>query len=273
MPIQKITTGVVDASVFSSPTITTPTISGNLSLDSTGTTGVRVPSANTMTFHTAGTEDMRITSAGDVGIGTSSPATRLNIADIGSGVALQFNGYTGGQNIQAKIECERPNFNNFESQLRFYTHNGSSLAEKMRIDQNGYVTMPYQPAFLASRTAGTLSATGVYICNSVTFNDGSHYNSTTGRFTAPVAGRYQMNFFLLAQNANNFDINIRVNGTLHAGFDIRCNNGAIGGNFTLATSGVLKLSANDIVDPFISSFVSGPIYGSGLSGFSMYFLG
>jgi hypothetical protein len=34
MPIQKITTGVVDASVFSSPTITSPTISGNTNFDS-----------------------------------------------------------------------------------------------------------------------------------------------------------------------------------------------------------------------------------------------
>jgi len=81
---------------------------------------------------------MQITQAnGYVGIGTISPATRLNIADSGAGVALQFNGYTGGQNIQAKIECERPNFNNFESQLRFYTHNGSTLAEKMRINESG----------------------------------------------------------------------------------------------------------------------------------------
>ena len=75
MPIQKITSGVIE----SSQTLTTPTISGNLSLDSTGTTGVRVPSANTLTFHTAGTEDMRITSAGYVGIGASSPNYQLEV--------------------------------------------------------------------------------------------------------------------------------------------------------------------------------------------------
>ena len=55
--------------------IINPTISGNLSLDSTGTTGVRSPAANTLTFHTAGTEDVRVTSAGDVGIGTASPSS------------------------------------------------------------------------------------------------------------------------------------------------------------------------------------------------------
>jgi len=102
MPIQKITTGVIE----SSQTLTTPTISGNLSLDSTGTTGVRVPSANTMTFHTAGTEDMRITSSGDVGVGTSSPGSKLEVAGLiratsltnpssGSGVELGYDGTQG----------------------------------------------------------------------------------------------------------------------------------------------------------------------------------
>ena len=74
MPIQKITSGVVDASVFSSPTI-----SGNLSLDSTGTTGVRVPSANTLTFHTAGSEDMRIDATGNVGIGVTATTQKLYV--------------------------------------------------------------------------------------------------------------------------------------------------------------------------------------------------
>lgn len=79
MPIQKITTGVIE----SSQTLTTPTISGNLSLDSTGTTGVRVPSANTISFHTAGTEDMRITSNGWIGVGTTTPANTFTVKGTG----------------------------------------------------------------------------------------------------------------------------------------------------------------------------------------------
>jgi hypothetical protein len=153
--------------------------------------------------------------------------------------------------------------------MSFYTTDGTG---RMFIDSNGYVTMPNQPAFHAYRTTGAVSGTGVYICNTVVFNDGSHYNSSTGRFTAPVAGRYQMNFYVLMQSSNNIDINIRVNGTLYAGFDLR-DNSAVNGNFTLSASGILKLSANDIVDPFISSQPSGSLYGSGLNGFSMYFLG
>jgi hypothetical protein len=60
-------------------TLTTPIISGNLNLDSTGTTGIRAPAANTLAFYTAGTEDMRIDASGNVGIGISSSTARLCI--------------------------------------------------------------------------------------------------------------------------------------------------------------------------------------------------
>lgn len=83
MPIQKITSGVVDTSVFSAPTISSPIISGNLSLDSTGTSGIRLPAANTLTFHTAGTEDVRITSNGWVGVGTTTPANTFTVKGTG----------------------------------------------------------------------------------------------------------------------------------------------------------------------------------------------
>ena len=142
----------------------------------------------------------------------------------------------------------------------------------LNISASGYVTTPIQPAFMAYRTAGNVSSTGIFICNTVTFNDGGHYNSSTGRFTAPVTGRYQMNFFVLAQNGNSFDFAIRVGGVQYAGMDIRCNGGTAG-NFTLSCSAILKLVANDTVDPYVAAIPSGPIYGTGLNGFSMCFLG
>jgi hypothetical protein len=42
-------------------------------------TAVRFPAADTVTVETAGSEAVRVTSSGDVGIGTSSPATKLHV--------------------------------------------------------------------------------------------------------------------------------------------------------------------------------------------------
>jgi hypothetical protein len=71
-----------DGSIGNS-TISGATVSGNLNFDSTGTTGVRSPAANTLAFHTAGTEDIRITSNGWVGVGTTTPANTFTVKGTG----------------------------------------------------------------------------------------------------------------------------------------------------------------------------------------------
>jgi len=76
-----ITGNIISSQIAPSVTLTTPIISGNLNLDSAGTTGIRAPSANTITFHTAGTEDVRIDANGNTGIGTASPTVRLHASD------------------------------------------------------------------------------------------------------------------------------------------------------------------------------------------------
>ena len=67
--------------------------------------------------------------------------------------------------------------------MNFYT--GGS--ERMKIDSSGRVTMPNQPAFDVSQP---LQSSGDHTWNNTHLNRGSHYNSSNGRFTAPVAGVY-----------------------------------------------------------------------------------
>jgi hypothetical protein len=64
--------------------------------------------------------------------------------------------------------------------------------ERMRIDSSGRVTMPYQPRFMAFRTGNLTGYAGgtAAIFNNATINVGNNYNTTSGLFTAPVAGNY-----------------------------------------------------------------------------------
>ena len=85
----QLTGNIISSQISPSVTLTTPIISGNLNLDSAGTTGIRVPSANTITFHTAGTEDVRIDSSGNMGIGITPPAwSGFKVLDVGSVTSL-----------------------------------------------------------------------------------------------------------------------------------------------------------------------------------------
>jgi hypothetical protein len=85
--------------------------------------------------------------------------------------------------------------------------------ERMRIDASGRVTTPSQPAFRATKNngSGSSGASTTIVFNQVNTNIGSCYNNSTGFFTAPVAGMYQLNFTGITNNAST-DAAIQVNG-------------------------------------------------------------
>lgn len=69
--------------------------------------------------------------------------------------------------------------------------NATSTA--VTIDASGRVTMPYQPAFDVGPT--TTAAAGADVIFDVSnFNNGNHFNTSNGRFTAPVQGIYSFSF-------------------------------------------------------------------------------
>ena len=81
---------------------------------------------------------------------------------------------------------------------------------------NGVVSLPKLPCFSVYKydNSGQVSS-GVYVFNTVVHNNGSHYNSSNGRFTAPVAGFYFFYFTLQGYGGGTGgrQVRIQVNGT------------------------------------------------------------
>lgn len=91
-------------------------------------------------------------------------------------------------------------------------------SQKLIVSASGIITKPYQPSFCAHAAGGTgYSGSTTIVFPTIKHNTGSHYNNSTGRFTAPVAGRYLFYAQMLGDSSGNRTIAyIAMNGTTDA---------------------------------------------------------
>ena len=122
----------------------------------------------------------------------------------------------------------------------------SSTTERMRINNAGQITAPSQPSFMAQRSGsyGQSGSDNAAPYNSTKFNRGSHYSTSTYRFTAPVAGHYL--FFANVHRAgNNFgSLQIYKNNSTHYSFTEYESFDNNAHHYTIA---IVDLAANDFV--------------------------
>ena len=141
----------------------------------------------------------------------------------------------------------------------------------------GAVTTPSQPSFNAQRTSNQgIQGGTTLIFDQARHNTGNHYNTSTGVFTAPIAGDYLFTFKSLfyAFAADEYlDLYSTVNGTTRNRYEQTGNSGQ---HTEIDYTEVVRLNANDTFYLFANNRNSGAtlysMYGNE-NHFSGYLLG
>ena len=162
---------------------------------------------HTGTFTSVGIDDnadatsITIDSDENVGIGTAAltasgtvQSTELVANNAGSNTNIRVQNTASGSGSSDGFLIQNATNSkvylwNYESADVLFGTNGT---ERMKIDGSGRVTTPNQPRFRAHKTVNVeLTSETTIVYNATTSNVGSHYNTSNGQFTAPVAGLYR----------------------------------------------------------------------------------
>jgi len=155
--------------------------------------------------------------------------------------------------------------------------NVSSGNTAMTIDASGRILTPARPAFHAYDASSghqelTHASWQAVPFDTTSINTGGHYNTSTYRFTAPVAGLYFFYIQLYMDKAGGVRYSgIYKNGSSVAKSQIGSNNDDDG---TATATRILELSVNDYVQPYIyhATDTTNSFYSNGDGTYS-YFMG
>lgn len=147
---------------------------------------------------TGGSERMRLTNAGDLGIGTTTPSSYgklgLSVSATASAVtkiigfqnsagvdaaSFRIAGYNYSDGVQAAIDFILNSASNFQSQLAFSVNAGSGLTEAMRINSSGNVGIGTSSPSSALNIART-GANAQIIVSTTTSGNPSIYLDASG---------------------------------------------------------------------------------------------
>ena len=155
--------------------------------------------------------------------------------------------------------------------------NTATLTQRMTLDASGRLTIPAQPAFMSCGNVGGVAyPVGPFALpfNTVQYNVGNHYNSSTYRFTAPVAGVYCLSTSFLQYPTASTDyvtLWLSVNGASYITSRPMARR-QLPSQTSLQCSGLVYLSSGDYVEARLDG--TGAYYtDTGHAHFSGYLLG
>jgi hypothetical protein len=213
-------------------------------------------SANTTAvIQSNGTTAITVDSSQNVGIGTGTPGVKLDLN--GGDFRIQQTAATARQRFIAGSNQWNVETSNSTNQYAIY--DAVAGLARMVINSSGYITTPYQPAFLVGWTSGgNLSLadnTLIPFNNDSTgncFDTGSNWNTSTSRFTAPVAGTYHFQATVCTATSGTYSVQLKKNGTAIdngvdtcAGFIYGA--GTVG---TMITTVFVPLAAGDYIEAY-----------------------
>ena len=216
----------------------------------TGNSRITTGPADGLTIYNGGTTARTPlttwTAAGNVGIGVTSPQCKLDVLSQlqarytanDSAVGMFHNGSYGAvYSSYGSTGSYTP--------LSFRT----SDVERMNIDTSGRVTAPYQPAFHVRVNQNAYLNTSPLPFATSVFDIGSNFNTSTYRFTAPVAGRYGfllVSYAKIASAGGNSVWKLRVNASDRQYSEYQ--NPAATAYLSVSAQAIFNLSAGDYVD-------------------------
>ena len=195
---------------------------------------------------------------GNFGIGTSSPVNASNQK------SLTINGTSYGR-VDLQVGGSTKAFwyagssgMSIGPQGALYLGLETNNTERMRIDSNGYVTKSNQPAFKAYSSPNYSWGVGTVSNNTTTYNTGNHFNTSTYKFTAPVAGYYyffaNMRFYNSSSGyyVRHLQWAFRINNSSYETFDYTCyNNINSNQHWMMIGSTIMYMAASDTASVYI----------------------
>ena len=254
-----------------------------LVLDADGDTSITADTDDRIDIKVAGTDAVHIKPTAahgtGIGIGTNAPLRQLHISNTSANSEIAFTAGTSGVSsilfgdglTGTDVYKGYLQYNHAQDKMLIATAAGSSI----NIDSAGRVTMPYQPVFYAYTDTTSQSSGGTMVFQVEGLDVTNSYNNSTGVFTAPAAGVYQFQVYVLGRFdwptavATNKYVGARLykNGA-QWGADHYQQNAATRAHEAISFSVIGSLAANDTVHVNVTLAAGAVTYGGNYSSFS-----